>query len=44
MCGGGGLGVVSGGRNNQGRKIKAKHLGDDCLRPKHLAAVGSVRL
>ena len=39
MCGGGGL--EGGGRNNQGRKIKAKQLGDDCLRPKHLVAVGS---
>ena len=30
------------GRNNQSRKIiMAKQLGDDCLRPKHLVAVGS---
>ena len=30
------------GRNNQGQQIKVKHLGDDCLRPKHLVAVGFV--
>ena len=42
MCvGGGGYYAGRGGRNNQGRKIKAKQLGDNCLRPKHLVAVGS---